>query len=92
MRTVGTFDLIFKQAGQYDRGIADRMDIPLDPVIRREAGEWAIDSALLPAYDCDFECSLDAFCEYWFSNSDGSVSPDQSDIDYWISLFDFETE
>jgi hypothetical protein len=83
-----SFDLIVVTARRYINGL-DSDILPINPVVRREDGQWSIESELIPAPDCDFECSLDGFCEYWFSDGD-DIKPDESDIAYWISQFDFE--
>jgi hypothetical protein len=88
MRTIGDFLTVLATAREYNRRL-DFDSFPINPVVRREDGQWSLDSDLIPAPDCDFECSLDGFCEYWFSDGD-DIKPDESDIAYWISQFDFE--
>jgi hypothetical protein len=88
MRTVGDFLTVLAAAREYNQRV-DFDTFPINPVVRRESGEWMLESALTPAEDSDFECSLDGFCEYWFADGD-DIAPDESDIVYWVSQFDFE--
>lgn len=92
----GSFESIISIAREYNRRYFDPRDfqacdtvIPMNPVVRREGGKWSIESELIPSPDCDFECTLDGFCEYWFADGD-DITPDEGDIRYWVAQFDFE--
>ena len=92
----GSFESVVEIARAYNRRCLNPRNfqscdavIPMNPVVRRESGEWRIESDLIPSPDCDFECQLDSFCEYWFADGD-DITPDKSDVEYWVSQFDFE--
>jgi hypothetical protein len=88
MRTVGDFLTVLAAAREYNQRV-DFDSFPIDPVVRRESGEWMLESKLTPVQDYDFECSLDGFCEYWFADGD-DITPDESDIAHWVSQFDLD--
>jgi len=85
MRTSGTFQDVYAAARDYYHGTVDGQ--PHDPVVRREGGDWMLESALETA-DADFECELDAFDSYFRDDySDPGYSPSDADVDEFCELF-----
>ena len=62
---------------------------PINPVVRREGGKWMIESSLEPCGDDnDFECSLQAFANYFNETYESDYAPSDGDAEEFISTFE----
>jgi|LUMF01.1.fsa_nt_gb hypothetical protein len=85
MRTHGTFAQVYEAARAYYNGTAEDRP-PLDAVVRRENGEWMLESGLEPAGDADFACSLEAFDLYFADSYDDGYKPTDTDVREFLAV------
>lgn len=87
MRTVGTFQDVYRAAREYCTS-GDINDRPMDPVVRLENGKWIIESGLEPQQDTEFECTLGAFDDYFYeSYKDSEYLPSEEDATDFMAQF-----
>ena len=90
MRTHGTFAQVYEAARAYYNGTAEDRP-PLDAAVRRENGEWMLESGLDPAPDADFELSFDQFARYFAeSYDDDGYKPTETDVREFLAVMDGE--
>ena len=88
MRTHGTFGDVYDAAKSYYTGTAED-GCPMDAVVRREDGEWMLESGIEPARDADFECTLDAFDSYFFeAYPDHTFTPSEADATEFVEAME----
>lgn len=85
MRTHGTFASVYEAARDYYLGAAEDAQ-PSDAVVRRENGEWMLESRLEPAPDADIECDLEVFHDYFFeAYRDATYTPADGDVSEFVT-------
>lgn len=92
MRTHGTFSQVYEAARAYYRGTdGTAEDQPLDAVVRRENGEWVLESGLDSAPDAAFELSLDEFDTFFAeSYDDDGHKPTETDVREFLAVMNGE--
>jgi len=85
MRITGMFQDVYAAAKSLNQGETIYGGCPIDPVVRREGGKWMLESGMEPqGEDNDFECSLEAFDNYFYEDYKSDYIPSDNDADDFI--------